>query len=379
MKKLLARIVPIEKEEKIPVALLLVWGLFIGIALVTFNVGTTTLFLNQFGSSELPLAFTISGLLGIAATSLFASLQNLVAYTKLALGCFAFFLLITVGLYMGIAVRPAEWVIFFAFSCSIPISSVVMLIFWGTVSRIFDARQNKRLSIGIDAGITLAAMTVCFSIPVLQQVWLTEIRYFILTSSISMCFGSIALLLLLRRFALLSELQVNAQYIHAHNNLTSLFHNKYFILLTSFCFVSALAITYLNFSFLTLTAAYYKNIDDLSGFLAVINGVIIFLAFAIKTFLNRRIIDTYGLKISLLILPAVLAVLTIIALIVGFRFGYQDPENRYFVLFFVAIAFSKVIADVFQEGLESPAFRFFSLAHRCCAPSGYPGENRRNC
>ena len=163
LKSLLSILNVVEGEEK-PVLLLLGYGFFMGVFLAAYKVVATTLFLNQL-SEYIREAFFISGVLGVVTTWLYASMQNWVQYSKLII-----FNIVSIFLFIAAAIvlfnlYYSEWLVFTLFVMLGPISSLLLLGFWGIFGRMFDLRQSKRIIGGIDSGQLTAIIVTTFSIP----------------------------------------------------------------------------------------------------------------------------------------------------------------------------------------------------------------------
>lgn len=77
-----------------------------------------------------------------------------------------------------------------------------------------------------------------------------------------------------------------------------MFKDKYIVLLAVFLSVSMVTFMFNQFSFQTLLNTQYPVQRDLTNFLAYFNGIIYLLSLILQTFVNDRIISTYGLRVS---------------------------------------------------------------------------------
>ncbi|MCK5705605.1 MAG: hypothetical protein KAI29_30860, partial [Cyclobacteriaceae bacterium] len=162
IKSLLSILNVIEGEEK-PVLLLLGYGFFMGIFLAAYKIVATTLFLNQL-SEYLGEAFFLSGVLGVISTWLYATSQNRFHYSRLIIfNIVSIFIFIAFARVM-FAYYDSQWLVFALFIMLGPITSLLVLGFWGVFGRLFDLRQSKRLMGGIDSGQLTAIIITTFSI-----------------------------------------------------------------------------------------------------------------------------------------------------------------------------------------------------------------------
>ncbi|MDZ7608255.1 MAG: hypothetical protein U5K79_22345 [Cyclobacteriaceae bacterium] len=149
IKALLGILNVVEGEEK-PVLYLLGYGFFMGVFLAAYKIVATTLFLSNM-SHYLREAFLISGLLGIISTWLYGLMQNRARFSRLIIFnilTILAFIIAAKGLYPFF---DSKWLIFILFVMLGPITSLLVLGFWGIFLRLFDPRQTKRIIGGIDS------------------------------------------------------------------------------------------------------------------------------------------------------------------------------------------------------------------------------------
>lgn len=137
-----------------------------GIFLAAYKIVATTLFLSQM-SEYIREAFFVSGFLGVLSTWLYSLLQNRVQYSKLIIfNIVSIFIFIIIARLL-FAYFDSEWLVFTLFVMLGPITSLLILGFWGIFGRLFDLRQSKRIIGGIDSGQLIAIIITTFSIPFL--------------------------------------------------------------------------------------------------------------------------------------------------------------------------------------------------------------------
>ena len=68
----------------------------------------------------------------------------------------------------------------------------------------------------------------------------------------------------------------------------------------------------------------------------------------------------YGLKISLLINPLLIALFTAVAIPVGYAFGYTNNDET-IIYFFIMISMSKLFIASLKDALDGPAFKLYFL------------------
>jgi len=150
----ITRILNIENHEERKIFLLLALGFFIGVFNVTFLVQASSSFLNLFNEKQdLPKAIIYSGLLGVFLAWGFSFIQNRTSYFKLSFSIFLFILSISLGLRFGFEYSELErQLTFLSFVLIGPLNALTMLVFWGTVGRLFSIKQTKKIIGSIDSG-----------------------------------------------------------------------------------------------------------------------------------------------------------------------------------------------------------------------------------
>jgi len=356
IKGLLSILNVVEGEEK-PVLLLLGYGFFMGVFLAAYKIVATTLFLNQL-SEYIREAFFVSGLLGVLTTLLYATLQNRVRYSKLII-----FNIISIFIFIAFArgmflYYDSPWLVFVLFVMLGPITSLLVLGFWGIFGRLFDLRQSKRIIGGIDSGQLTAIIITTFSIPFLIP-YITEITNILIIGEVGLAISLVFFVYIIFRYHL-SSFHLKQKEFRKETRFSIMFRNKYIVYLSLFLFLSMAAFVFVDYSFMNVTEQQYPNEKQLASFLGVFEGSIMVLSLLIQTFVNERVLSMYGIKTSLLILPIILVVFTGLALASGYIFGF-DVSNPEFIWFFLFIALSKLFVTTLREATENPVFKLFFM------------------
>ena len=356
IKSLLSILNVVEGEEK-PVLLLLGYGFFMGVFLAAYKVVATTLFLNQL-SEYIREPFFISGVLGIVTTWLYASFQNWVQYSKLIV-----FNIISIFVFIAAAIvlfnlYYSEWLVFTLFVMLGPISSLLILGFWGIFGRMFDLRQSKRIIGGIDSGQLTAIIVTTFSIPFIIP-YIDDITHILIIGEVGLIASIFFFVLISIRYPLRS-FHEKQKHIRRETMFRTMFKNKYIIYLSMFLFLSMAAFVFVDYSFMNVTEQQYPDEKQLASFLGVFEGSIMILSLMIQTFANERILSMYGIRTSLLLLPVILFTFTALALVAGYIYGF-DVSSPEFIWFFLFIALSKLFVSTLREATENPVFKLFFM------------------
>ncbi len=356
IKALLSLLNVLEGEEK-PVLLLLGYGFFMGIFLAVYKVVATTLFLDNMSDYIRP-AFFVSGLLGVISTWLYAVFQDRVQYEKLII-----FNILSISIFIIISkvsygYYHDKWLIFTMFVMLGPITSLLILGFWGIFGRMFDLRQSKRILGGIDSGQLVAIIITTFSIPFIVP-YITDITNIMLI-------GIAGLIISLLFFTRISSNFELSSYHKKHDEFrnetkfTNMFKNKYIRYMSLFLFLSMTAFVFVDYSFMNVSEQQYPSEKHLASFLGVFEGSIMVLSLLMQTFVNEKLLKMYGIKTSLLLLPTILLLFTAAAIFSGTYYGF-DVTSSNFIWFFLFIALSRLFTSTIRDATENPIFKLFFM------------------
>jgi ATP/ADP translocase len=141
---------------------------------------------------------------------------------------------------------------------------------------------------------------------------------------------------------------------------STLFKDPYTRLLSLFLIFSMGAAIFVDYTFYSATETMFPEEQDLNDFLSFFSGTVILMSFLIQSFLNDFLINKFGLRVSLMLMPLILILFTIGTIFSGHYYGY-DIKTDQFILFFVFTATAKAFTASLKDALESPAFKLFFL------------------
>ncbi len=351
----------IEANEVAPVLLLIAQSIFLGIFYGTFDIGAHTLFLKTYPEDMIPKAYIISGLLGILLTSIFSKFQSKIKFSKLANGTLLFISLITVLLRVFFEVTNVSWAVFLVFILLGPLNILAILSFWGTVGRIFNLRQGKRLYGIIDSGQVFGIIISSYAIPLIL-VFLNGTKNLLVISAVSIIFALLIEAIIIRKFKIDHTNQDKQEKTkekpedEEQVKLKDFIKDPYITYMALFVIFSMFAAFFVQYSFLVVTNEKYPLEDDLAKYLGFFTGSMMIFTFIIKTFVYSKLMKTYGLKVSLMLSSLLLIVFTGIAIIIGYVSGF-DKAAPGFIYFFLFISMGKLFNKTLKDALEVPAFK----------------------
>lgn len=361
MKKNALAFLGVQQEEQTQVYLMLATGFFMGIFIATFQVTAESLFLNKL-SDQLDKAFLISGVLGIVSTLVFSFFQNRIKFVTLTIGSMVLIVLATFGLYYfyhNSNENIQNGTMFLMYCLIGPITAILLLCYWGIFGRLFNFKQSKRIIGWIDTGQLIAIILANFLIPFTSFLFPDTSNYLIICN-ISVIGSLVCLIIIAIKFNLarVSSDPTGKE----ETKFSKILKDKYILLLSVFLVISMVTFSFNQFTFQTLLNKQYPDQRDLTNFLAFFNGAIYALSLLMQLFVNDRIMSTYGIRISLFILPAVVALLSVGALLTGGLFGYDiGTSPQTYIYFFLFVAVTRLFNSMIKDSLENPVYKLLFI------------------
>lgn len=339
-------------------------GFFMGVFIATYQVTADSIFLNRLGA-YLDKAFLAAGILGILSTVLFSYFQSVIRFSLLTQISVVVILVFTVSVYVLLHTGDTAWhnaIIFTMYCASGPMIAVLLLSYWGTFGRLFNFKQTKSIIGWIDTGQLVASILASFLIPLTARL-VPDTTDYLLLCCISMLIVGGLLFVVSSSFSLSkndpSEFDEN---VKKESSIRSMFSDKYIMIMSLMLLVSMTAFVFNQYAFQQMVQVQYPDQRELTNFNAFFMGAVYVLSLVMQTFINNRIIGTYGLRISLLILPIVLGVFSIGSVITGFTFGYDKVVSPAgFIYFFLFVAMSRLFSWTLRDSLENPVFKLFFI------------------
>ncbi|MFY0628563.1 MAG: HEAT repeat domain-containing protein [Reichenbachiella sp.] len=361
-----------EPGEEKPMLLLLAKGFFMGVFLASYQVGADTLFVYALADEYLAEAFFVRGFLGVFTTAMYVFVQKRANFSTLVISnTFIIFVFIAVlrGTYYFVdnseELPWMKFLPFVLFVMSTPITAITLLGFWGVFGRIFDLKQAKRTIGGIDTGQLTATMIAYFSIPVLTEIGLLNDTHDLLLIAGIAAFGVLVVtVLIVKDYNLDVASRIRKSDKIKQYNYADLIGNRYLRLLSLFIVFSMASAIFADYVYLTATEIMYKipgqDDTELRTFISFAGGAVMVLSFIIQSFINDIIIERFGLRVALMVMPLILVLFVIGAIVSGHMFTYEvrGPD---FLFFFIFLVVGRVFTASLKDALESPAFKLLFL------------------
>jgi len=354
----------VEKDEQSQVGLLLFQSLFLGFFYGTLDIGAHALFLSEYTEEMLPMAFLISGFVGIILTTIYTRLQSAIKFSGLSIGNLFFVALAMSLLWAGFRFFSLSVWVFVVFVMMGPLNIIAMIGFGGTTSRLFTLRQGKRLFGLVDAGQILGIIISSYAIPFILSMNVTTIDL-LLISSISISIAFLLQIVMANRFSLnrVAESVKDSvkETLESKSRFWDIFRQKYTLVMAVFVALSVAVAFLVHYSFIAVVNIQYPENTELAKFLGYFMGTLTVFTLLIKTLVYSRLMKMYGLRLSLVISPLLIALFTVASVIIGSLLGYTAASAS-FGLFFLLVSLTKLFAKALKDSVEAPSFKILYLS-----------------
>ena len=334
------RLFNIRNDEKTTVQNLVLHHFFSGIGQALLFTVASTLFLSQYGSQQLPLAFILSSIAMMIVGRSYSFFEHKLSIRKLLLMVMGIMVLIPFLLRSTFYFDSITYIPFIIIIGERVFYLLSNLEFWCMSSIVFDVRQGKRLFGLISSGDIPAKLLGYLSVSVLvPKVGIPNLLWF--------AAGSILLASLFLR-KILMQPDINLQVRQAPHEqfsdkklLTGFFGNHYILVLSGLSFLTIASFTLIDFTFLHNVQSTFKTEESLAKYISTFFSVGYAFIILLKLLLSGRLAEQTGIKFSLLIMPVLLFLFSI-----GFFFwsgGQNDVYNNlmYIGVMFMAISVAK--------------------------------------
>jgi ATP/ADP translocase/HEAT repeat protein len=348
MKHAILNALNIRKGEESAILLLLLYSFIMGSVIAFFYTAATSLFVVSFDSSVLPYAYIGGGIMSYLVWLIYARVERVVSFQTLTL-LGIFLLLVAVGSFVvGIHYSNNKWLTFLMFVWIRVFIFISVVGFWGLATKLFDLRQGKRIFGLISSGEVISDIIGFFSIPFFLKFIDTSDLLYISLGGLIICL--FLMVYIFQRFQEPLSTLETAESPTIKTSFKVVFKDKYLTVLILMALLPMFGMCFADYTFLYQIKVEFKNQDLLASFLSIFFGATAVAEFILKSFFSGRLLNKYGLKVALPVLPAVLAGCVFLAIASGVLYG---PTG----LFFSFIAFTKMLDRVFRSAMYDPAYQ----------------------
>ncbi len=343
----------IEEKEVGSVSILLTHSLFLGFFYGALDISAHTLFLQEFEETFIAKAYTISGVAGIIMTFIYSKFQQRISFNFLSVSSVIVLSIITLGLWLSYAqLGISKELIFITFILLGPLNIVAIVNFWGIVGRLFSLRQGKRLFGLIGSGQIFGTIIISYFIPLISVLKLNIKTYdLILIAAVNLFLAAIAQLVLVK-FEKPQEQKAGTGKNEKSKSGGSLFlKDRYIMNMTVYVALSMIVLFFVAYTFLAAAQSQYPEEQEMKSFLGIFTGTMMIFGFILKTFIYSKLMKTYGLKVTLLILPILLLILSFVII-----FVFHSSIST-FIIVFLLLSMSRLFSMSIRDAIEIPAFK----------------------
>jgi len=336
-------------------SLMLVHSFFMGLSTVFFETAASALFLSRYGAETLPFVYLAAAALNTLTGIAYTTLQPRISFSKLMTGTLVFLLVSTVGLRAGLVFSDAGWLVFLLLVWYRVISILTDLEYWAVASRFYDVRQAKRLFGFIGAGEVIARISGAFSVPLLLA--FTGVANLLVLSAVALASCLVVLIAVLKGADVAAAALAGEQAKPAPDKPggpTAVFRkvagNRYLSLIVAVAFFGVLGKYFVDFAFLEQMRSRYGGEKQIAAFFAIFSGVSQALSLLTRLFLSGRVLNRYGVKVGMLVLPLTQLVCTMLIVVAG---GLPWTAG---LVFWLVIA-NQGIYKTLKHPIDNPSFK----------------------
>jgi ATP:ADP antiporter, AAA family len=332
--------------------LMLAHSFFMGLSTVFFETAASALFLERFGPGVLPFVYIVAAALNTATGVVYAAMQERVSFGTLMSGTLVFLLATTVALRAGLGVSEAGGLVFALLVWYRAVSALTDLEYWAVAGHLFDVRQAKRLFGFIGSGEVVARIAGSFAIPALVHAFGVPNLLALSAGALFMCLLLLGAVLHRRRAAEAMPARRSATLAKraGWREALATLRDRYLLLIFALSFFGVLAKYFVDFAFLAEMKSRFGDAKGLASFFALFSGVSQILSLLTRMFVSGRLLDRYGIRTGLLVLPATQVACTLLVVVAGAA-AIGPP-----VVFWLVIA-NQGIYKTLKHPIDSPSFK----------------------
>lgn len=289
----------IKKNEYRPT----VYGFLYSFLIVSFFILSKSfrdsLFLNNFTKEDLSYLYLITPIITGFLVWFFLLLLNRFSLTIKSILVHIFICIIASFLLLNQTQNSIFlYYIFVEFQISI-----IAILFWDVLSESFTNRQAKRLFVIITSGGFLSALIVGSSLSYVSQ-WIPQDKFVLgFNFLIILCPGLIYLLIK----SSFKKNEINVQSNNTEVLLKDIFKNKYILNIIFITFIFSIISVIIDYNFKILSFDKFQdNPLELTNYFARFYSITSFISFVMQLTLSGFIINRFGIKYALMILPVLL-------------------------------------------------------------------------
>jgi ATP/ADP translocase len=319
-------------------------AVYLLMAVSAFIIGRITrdaLFLGEYDRSALVFMYMTVAVAVSIPSYLYARVADRYRRDRIVKITLIFFALSVVGLRVALGLS-GRWIYIVLYNWIEVVGAFLMIQFWTFAGDIFSSRQAKRLFPIIGGGGVLANILCGATVSGLVKVIGTENLLLVLVACLAVCFGVVHRLGALEKPRLQEAItgrksRAKRGAFKMRSELSDVFKSKHLRIVAAMTVATFVTVQFIDFQFKALTKSHFTidgitQVDQLSSFYGVFFTITGVVAAVMQFGITGRLLERFGIVISLLILPSVLLVGSV-GMVVGIA--------------------SNFVASVFTKGAEN--------------------------
>lgn len=356
----------LKDEDYQKIKLLFLFSFALGLFVAYYFVPANSKFLENYGHTELPFAYMISGVVGVISISIYSLIQIKQRSKTMFLSAIILMLVITFSTklfqfaldknifrlsYDSISVLK-RFLSFFVFIWAWPFIALVATITGALALRLFNLLQVKNYFGIINLGGVSAAIIAYFSISEIVKILHSQYDLIIL-GSIGLFFSIYILFYIYKKFPeqkISKEQQAEKKIVLP---ISKIIKNRFVLFIFIGAVISSVIIYITDYGFLITVKAnrelYFKTEQALAQYLTLVYAGLKVGEFIISL-LSGNILTKGGLKLGLTFMPLILTSIFIFAFASAEIFGFAS------IVFLIFITTAKILERILRRGIDEPAF-----------------------
>jgi HEAT repeat protein len=334
-------------------SLMLLHAFFMGVSTVFFETAASALFLTSHDKEVIPIAYIGAAIVSTLTGLAYTRLRDRLTFWGLMNATLLFLFVTVLGFRVGLTFFDAAWLAFGLFVWYRVLSILTDLEYWAVAARIYDVRQSKRLFSFIGSGEVVARIVGAFSIPLFVALIGVPNLIFISAAGLLLC---LFVVIALRASA--SDAEDGHRGAPGDEpsagieQIRQMLGKPYVALIFGIAIVGVFGKYFVDFAFLQQMQSRYTDVANLAGFFGIFSGLTQTASLFMRVFVSGRVLNKWGIKVGLLILP-VAHVLCTLAIVVS---GAVGGSTELLLIFWLAIA-NQGIYKTFKHPFDNPSLK----------------------
>ena len=323
-----------------------------GCSTVLFETAASATFLVRFPGSYLPWIYIAAAGVNTVTGTAYANVQRRLSFARLMKGTLWFLLALVLSVRTGFAVSNVAWVAFAGLVSYRVLSSLTDLEYWAVASRIYDVRQAKRLFGLIGTGEVVARIVGAFSVQFLVAIGGVSNLMLVSAGALALCLVLVgAVLRPVAGIHAVPEIPRAKDAAETRAGLREIAGSRYLALVIGVAILATFGKYFVDFAFLEeMTRLPRGGEAQIATFIGVFNGVAQTLSLLTRVFVSRPLLNRFGIRTGVLVLPiahAVCAAATVACGVLGAGTG---------VVFWLVIV-NQGIYDTLKHPIDNASFK----------------------